>query len=85
MVVALVQSIACKFLIALSAMELDDTSKKLPEEVPPRDLLGSETQHKLVELEAFVSDVRSRDLSVGIHENLTFLTGLPPALAQCKE
>ena len=82
---ALVELVACEALIALDAVELNHTGKELPEEVPPRNFLGPQTQDKFVELEAFISDVRSLQLAVSIYENLTFFTDLPSALRLSKQ
>ena len=47
-VAALVQPIACEFLVTLCAVELYHAREQLPEQVLPWDLLGTETQHEFV-------------------------------------
>ena len=85
MVAALVQSIACEFLVALNAEELNYTGKELPKEVLPGYLFGSKGEHEFVEIEVFVSNVWCLYFTMAINENLTFLTKLPAALTSGEE
>ena len=56
---ALVHSVASEPLVTLSAIVLCKTGEELPEQSPPGNLLFSQSEYKLVQLEASVNYVRS--------------------------
>lgn len=85
MVATLVEFVAREFRVAGQALEFDDASEELPEEVTPGDLLRSEAKHKFVEFKGLVSNVRSEYLTMSIDQNLATLTELPASLTLCEE
>ena len=84
MVVAMIQLVPCETFVAGNALEVEDAGKKLPKEVFPRDLLGSQTDHKFIQLEVSVCNMRRLHLAVCVHENLSLLAHLPLPLCVCE-
>ena len=80
MIAALIQSVACKSLVTLSAFILYNAGEELPKQSLPWNLLFSQCEHKLVQLEASIYDVRGLYFTMCSDKNLRFATKLPLAL-----
>lgn len=69
-----------KFFIAISTSELLKTSKHLPENVLPSDLLLSQKHDKFINIPVFIVLMFSDNVSVEINKNVSFWTVHPFSL-----
>ena len=80
MVAALIHSVSSEPLFALCTFVLCKAREELPKQGLPRDLLLSQSEYKLIQLEALVNYVRSLEFTMGANKNLRFFTKLPLTL-----
>jgi hypothetical protein len=81
MIGALVDLIARESHPTVSTVKVEHASEQFPEEVPPRDLLGPETDDEFVEFKALICHMHLHCLTMGINLYLPLLADLPFALA----